>query len=62
MRCRRPPTAAPHTTTSIELAGENSPRIDDADLRHVERAGDAGDDGRDGEVRKELHIFRPVAR
>ena len=36
----RPPSAT-QMTISIELAGENSRRVDDADLRHVERAGDA---------------------
>ncbi len=55
----RPPTAT-QITTSIEFAGENSLGVDDADLRHVERAGDARQHRRDGED-EELVVLDPVA-
>ena len=40
MQVPRPPTAT-QMTISMELAGRELAGIDDADLRHVERAGDA---------------------
>jgi hypothetical protein len=41
----RPPTAA-QIAISIELAGAHLARVDDADLRHVQRAGHAAHHGR----------------
>ena len=55
----RPPTAT-QITASIELPGENSLGIDDADLRHVERAGDARHGGRQDED-EELVVLDAVA-
>ena len=55
----RPPTAV-QITTSMELAGRELARIDDADLRHVEGAGDAGHAGGDDEG-EELYPLDAVA-
>ena len=55
----RPPTAT-QITASIELSGRELARVDDADLRHVERAGDAGHHRRHDEG-EELDVLDAVA-
>ncbi len=55
----RPPTAT-QITASIELRRREFAGIDDADLRHIERTGDAGHAGRQRE-HEQLVGFDPVA-